>query len=154
MILASPMNFVANHPINKSEEKYFKLNNINTERLCKQHDELVKCLKENGVDCQFLVNDKKLPEQTFVRDTAFFVDDIIFVCNMKEKIRDKETKVVEKLFQGEEYKQYKLIKLKKQIEGGDVVVYGKNVFIGYNPNGNGRTSMGGDWRNKNISRGI
>ena len=109
MILVSPENFFANKPINPAEEKHFLLNDINNKKLCDQHKELLGCLKKHKINYKLLNARKDLPEQTFVRDTSFIIDDKIFICKMRELVRKKETEIVKEYFKTDKYKNYKAL---------------------------------------------
>ena len=109
MLLVSPKNFVADEPINLAEKKHFALNDIDNKKLCIQHNELIEYLKKCNVEFEILEAKKDFPEQTFIRDTAFIIDDKVFICKMKEHVRERETELVKEYFQSNEYKKYNIV---------------------------------------------
>ena len=127
MILCSVDNFKQIEPINKAEEKYFK-QGIDLCKLKKQHETFKKAL---GKHCyqriDIIRDDENCPEQVFVRDVAFKVDNTWCICNMSTHIREKETSFFIEYLQnhGKSFYQFN-----SKIEGGDIIVWKQTIFIG------------------------
>ncbi len=127
MILCDVDNFKAGEPINKAEEKFFK-EGINLEKLKKQHKFFLESLRANITEeIKVIESSIKCPEQVFVRDVAFKVDNTWCLCNMVEKIRQGETNEFAKFLKSRGKSFYKF---KANIEGGDVLVWNQTIFVG------------------------
>lgn len=127
MILCDVNNFKLVKPINKAEEKYFE-EGINLEKLKKQHNFFVENLHKNiSEEIKVIESSAQCPEQVFVRDVAFKVDNIWCICNMAEKIRQNETAEFQKFLKSRGKSFYKF---KSKIEGGDVLVFSQTIFVG------------------------
>ncbi len=85
IFVCKPDKFVKGKPININEKKSFK-GTIDVEKLKQQHENMCNVLSKYD-DVKFAEMEDGLPKQTFVRDTAFFLDDKIFGCKMKENVR-------------------------------------------------------------------
>lgn len=119
--LCSPKNFFKSEPINVNEKKSFR-KEIDNKKLIAQHKQLCDVLKKY-TNITIIPSNKAMPEQTFMRDIAFFLEGKSFRCKMKENIRSAEP---EKL---QEYIKFDH-KFKTTIEGGDVVSSDEEVFVG------------------------
>ena len=122
LIMCHPKNFKLIHPINKSEEKYFK-KGIDKDLLIKQFENCYQCLKEKS-DIILLDPHPLLPEQVFTRDVAIKINDKFYAAKMATSIRQNEVEQIGK----------KVALLQNDfgfIEGGDVVSNNKITFIGY-----------------------
>lgn len=127
MILCDVDNFKVTEPINKAEEKYFK-EGIDLGKLKRQHNFFVESLRANiSEEIKIIKSSKKCPEQVFVRDVAFKVDNDWCICNMGEKIRQGETAEFINFLKSCGKKFYKF---KSKIEGGDVLVFNQTIFVG------------------------
>jgi len=92
----------------------------------KQYNNLVNTLIEQGTKVHFLdLNDS--PSQLFARDIGFVIDDILFISNMTDPARKSEIEGLVALT-----KEYNLKHhiMKNNVEGGDILVHDKQVFIG------------------------
>lgn len=127
MILCDVNSFKAIEPINKAEEKYFK-EGIDFQKLKKQHKLFVDSLHANiSEEIRVLESSESCPEQVFVRDVAFKIDNTWCICNMATKIRQGETDEFIKFLKSCNKSFYRF---KSNIEGGDVLVWNQTIFVG------------------------
>ncbi|WP_108670389.1 dimethylarginine dimethylaminohydrolase family protein [Peribacillus acanthi] len=127
VLLCPPVFMQISEVINETQKHYVQ-ENINVEIALKQHDEFVNVLKEHQVEVFFLPALPDYPEQVFTRDIGFTIGKKVFVSEMGCNIRKGEELILKKWL-----KQYKFSHLeltKERIEGGDVLVDGKNLYIG------------------------
>ncbi len=101
---------------------------FNRKLAVKQHKHFVKALKENGVNIVNLRQRKKYPEQVFMRDVGFVIGHIMFVSRLAHDVRTGEEEVLKKWLEKEHLSYYTLIG--DTIEGGDVLIDNKHVYIG------------------------
>ncbi|WP_300347767.1 arginine deiminase family protein [Clostridium sp.] len=98
-----------------------------------QYNNFINLLTREGATIQFL--DPLYGEnQVFTRDVGFVIDDIMFIAKMSNKDRIYETYALKKYITKYHSKIYEM---KNNIEGGDVIIYQKYVFVGVSK----RTSM-------------
>ncbi|WP_017730892.1 dimethylarginine dimethylaminohydrolase family protein [Nafulsella turpanensis] len=97
-----------------------------------------KVLRENGVEVYRPQNLEGV-EQIFTRDIGFVIEDNFFVANMKEPVRQKELEGISGIM--EQLDPSKIIEIPEgaTIEGGDIVLWNKFVFVGQS----GRTNSEG-----------
>lgn len=127
VILCQPQYMTIREVINETQE-HFKNVGIHIERALEQHSELVKTLKENNIDVILLPYHKKYPEQVFTRDIGFTLGQTIFVAKMATDVRSGEEDILKQWLEDEEISYYNLIE--ERIEGGDVVIDGKTIYVG------------------------
>ncbi len=90
-----------------------------------QHSNFLKLLESKGIELIFPKNIKDATDQIFTRDIGFVIGDTFYYSSMGDEIRKIEQAGIEHL----NFSKSK--KLKKGIvEGGDVIVDGKNIFVG------------------------
>lgn len=134
MILCDVNNFRMIEPINKAEEKYFK-EGIDFDKLKRQHNIFVKKIRDEiSSELKVIKSAIDCPEQVFVRDVAFKLDNTWCICNMAKGFRQKESNEFIKFLAGLGKKYYKF---KSTIEGGDVIIWNQTIFVGIGS----RTSM-------------
>lgn len=115
-----PCNLQITGGINSETEK------INKNIVSKQYNNLINTLIELGVKVQFLdINDS--PSQVFTKDIGFVIGNIMFICNMKESIRQIEINKLIELCLNKGIKSYHM---KSKVEGGDILVHNNKIFIG------------------------
>nr|WP_289036890.1 arginine deiminase-related protein [uncultured Allobacillus sp.] len=73
-------------------QKHYKSSNIDTALALKQHKQCINILRSEGVEVIELSPKPRLNEQGFTRDTAFVIDDELFVASMSEEVRQDKTK--------------------------------------------------------------
>jgi N-dimethylarginine dimethylaminohydrolase len=127
VVLCQPQYMEIRDVINETQ-KHFKNEGIHIETALKQHSELVKTLKDHGVDVILLPYHKKYPEQVFTRDIGVTIGQTIFVTHMANDLRKGEENVLKQWLDDEEISYFNL--LEDLIEGGDVVIDRDTVFVG------------------------
>lgn len=117
--------FIMCYPCNFKLRK-FSLIRINYKKMINQYNEFINLLINEGSKIQFL-NCVYGPNQVFIRDVGFVIDDILFISKMTHKKRGKETKALKEYIKNKNIKTYKM---KNFIEGGDVLIYNDYIFVG------------------------
>jgi N-dimethylarginine dimethylaminohydrolase len=113
--------------INDVQKKY-KDENINIERALDQHHDFVAKMRAEGIDVITLPANASYPEQVFTRDIGFTLGNQTFVSEMASSIRQGEETVLEKWLDEHHVPFQKLSQ--SHIEGGDVIIDGKTIYIG------------------------
>lgn len=127
VIVCQPKYMEIAEVINEVQEEYAE-ENINRLKAMEQHRAFTDALSENGVIVYMLPPGKTKPEQVFTRDIGFTIGDRLFLSEMASEIRQGEEKVLSKWLLENRLPFEKLCN--KEIEGGDVIINGKNVFVG------------------------
>ncbi|WP_078546491.1 dimethylarginine dimethylaminohydrolase family protein [Litchfieldia alkalitelluris] len=127
VVLCKPEYMTIRDVINDTQ-KHFKNEGIHIEKALEQHDQFVKTLRNHGVDVILLDPLSKFPEQVFTRDIGFTLGETIFVADMAADIRKGEEDILKKWLETEGISYFNLIG--DRIEGGDVIIDRKKVFIG------------------------
>ncbi|WP_202077434.1 dimethylarginine dimethylaminohydrolase family protein [Caldalkalibacillus salinus] len=127
VVLCQPQYMTIRDVINETQSKY-KDEGIDIDRAVEQHTKLVKTLREHDVDVILLPYHKKYPEQVFTRDIGFTLGQTIFVADMAHEVREGEEDVLKLWLEDENIPYYNLIG--DEIEGGDVIIDGENVYVG------------------------
>ncbi|MGE6259734.1 dimethylarginine dimethylaminohydrolase family protein [Heyndrickxia sporothermodurans] len=135
VILCQPQYMSIREVINETQE-HFKNEGIHIEIALKQHYELVETLKKYNIDVILLPYHKKYPEQVFTRDIGFTLGQTIFVAEMASDVRKGEQDVLKQWLEDEEISYYNLVD--HLIEGGDVIIDQKTIYIGLS----NRTNIG------------
>ncbi|TCK92803.1 N-dimethylarginine dimethylaminohydrolase [Natranaerovirga hydrolytica] len=127
VIVCDPKYMTIREVINETQ-KHYKEDNISIDIAMKQHKKFVELLKEQNVEVINLPSLKKYHEQVFTRDIGFVIGEIIFVANMANEARIGEEDILKNYLEGDVISYYNLIG--DQIEGGDVLIDGRNIYIG------------------------
>ena len=127
VLMCQPQYMTIREVINETQE-HFKDEGIHIECALDQHNELIKTLRDHGVEVILLPYHKKYPEQVFTRDIGFTLGQTIFVAEMASEVRKGEENVLKQWLEDEEISYYNLIG--DRIEGGDVVIDREMVYIG------------------------
>jgi N-dimethylarginine dimethylaminohydrolase len=127
VIVCQPHYMEIRDVINETQ-RHFKDEGIHIERAVEQHDVLVKTLRNNGIEVILLPYHKKYPEQVFTRDIGFTLGQTIFVAQMASDVRKGEEDVLKQWLEDEEISYYNL--LGDLIEGGDVLIDQKTIYVG------------------------
>jgi N-dimethylarginine dimethylaminohydrolase len=120
-------------------QNHFKNLDMNTDLAVEQHRQLVKTLHNNGIDVVLLPHHKKFPEQVFTRDIGFTLGQTSFVAKMASKVRNGEDDVLKQWLDIEEISYYNL--LGDHIEGGDVIIDGKTIYVGLSNRTNEKAAL-------------
>ena len=127
VIVCEPQFMAIDEIINDVQKKY-KNDNINIDRALTQHHDFVAKMREEGVDVITLPANASFPEQVFTRDIGFTLGNQTFVSEMASSIRQGEETVLQKWLDTHHVPFQKLAQ--NHIEGGDVIIDGKTIFIG------------------------
>lgn len=134
VVVCSPHYMEIVDVINDVQKKYVS-QNINQSLAITQHENFVNTLQQAGVDVIHLTPNKNFPEQVFTRDIGFALGTHMFVSAMANPIRQGEEHVLA-TWLDENETTYRNI-TGHPIEGGDVLIDGRYVYIGISD----RTSM-------------
>jgi N-dimethylarginine dimethylaminohydrolase len=126
VIVVSPRYMYIDKPINETQKEFMK-ENIHMETAMEQHNKFVSVLKENGVEVIYLGTKEGLYEQVFTRDIGFCLGDNLFVATMGNDVRKKEETVISNWLK---QNQYRFDRMTSSIEGGDVIIDGKTIWVG------------------------
>jgi len=134
VVVCSPHYMEIVDVINDVQKKYVS-QNINQSLAITQHQNFVNTLQQAGVDVIHLTPNKNFPEQVFTRDIGFALGNQMFVSAMANPIRQGEEHVLATWLDANKT-DYRNI-TGHPIEGGDVLIDGRYVYIGISD----RTSM-------------
>ena len=127
VVLCEPRYMEIKEVINDVQKKYIE-DNIDHSLAISQHQQFEQTLRNAGVEVIKLQPSKEDPEQVFTRDIGFTLGNRLFISKMANPIRQGEEKVLAE-WMNEHNISYKKLS-NASIEGGDVIVDGKRVFIG------------------------
>ncbi len=127
-VLVCPPAFMKIEEAINETQKHFLKDNIDQEKAMEQHKAFIQLLHEHGADVVQLPPISAYPEQVFTRDIGFTIGDTVFVSSMGTEMRDGEESILLEWLR-ESGVPHKKIKT-SSIEGGDVVVDGKTVWVG------------------------
>lgn len=119
-LVAYPCNLQVTEDVNSSTEKVDK--NIASN----QYNNLINALIDLDVKVQFLDLNNG-PSQVFTKDIGFTIEDILFISNMTESVRQTE---INELIRFSSNKNIKVHHMKSKVEGGDILIHNNKIFIG------------------------
>jgi len=93
-----------------------------------QHHEYVQALAALGCDVKELPAETDLPDSVFVEDTAFILDEVAVITRPGADSRKPETESIIRALTP--YLPLVHVTEPASVDGGDVLVLGKNIFIG------------------------
>ena len=114
--------------INECELTHLIREPIDVERARLQHSAYEQALAGAGCEIVRLDEAADLPDSVFVEDTAIVFDEVAIVTRPGAETRRRETAPVAEVLR--RYRPVRLIEAPATIDGGDVVVAGRVVFIG------------------------
>src|SRR5258706_1990477 len=100
----------------------------------RQHKEYVKALSQLGCQLIELPEEPNLPDSVFVEDTAFILPEVAVITRPGADSRKPETKTVAEALA--HYRSLVHVTEPSTIDGGDVLVLGKNIYIGLSTRSN------------------
>ncbi|MBB6601056.1 hypothetical protein HW432_02030 [Bacillus pumilus] len=127
VLLCSPIYMEIKQIINETQ-KHFARENISQMKAIAQHKQLIQTLKDHQVRPIMLPANDRFPEQVFTRDIGFTIGHTLFVSSMAAPVRQGEEQLLKEWAQGNGLKTVTLTN--GTIEGGDVLVDQKRVFVG------------------------
>ena len=101
---------------------------IDLDRARRQHDASVEALRGLGVIVESLPVEDALADSVFVEDTALVFDELAVITRPGAMSRRPETTAVAAALEAHRTLQY--ISAPGTLDGGDVVVHGKSVWVG------------------------
>lgn len=107
---------------------------IDHERACAQHGAYVNLLAALGCALRPLPPAPDLPDSVFVEDTAVVLDELAIVTRPGSASRRAETATVDPVLR--EYRQVRVVTAPGTLDGGDVLVAGRQIFIGLSSRSN------------------
>lgn len=127
VLLCSPIYMEIKQIINETQ-KHFARANISQMKAIAQHKQLIQSLKNHQVRPIMLPANDRFPEQVFTRDIGFTVGHTLFVSSMAAPVRQGEEQLLKEWAQ--EYGLKTVSLTNGTIEGGDVLVDQRRVFVG------------------------
>jgi dimethylargininase len=119
---------------NECEITHIERTPIDLEIARAQHEEYVRALKSLGCDVVELPAEPDLPDSVFVEDTAFILPEVAVITRPGANSRKPETESIIRALAPLK----KLVRLNEPatLDGGDVLVLGKRIFIGLSTRSN------------------
>jgi dimethylargininase len=99
-----------------------------------QHHEYVNALKKLGCDVLELPAEVDLPDSVFVEDTAFILPETAVITRPGADSRKPETESIIRALSP--HKELIHVREPATIDGGDVLVLGKNIYVGLSTRSN------------------
>ena len=109
---------------------------INYEKACSQLEQYCELLGRWGVDFMPVAASDSHPDCCFVQDTAVVLDEVCVIASMGAVTRQGEVSEVEKLIAP--FRNIRRIYSPATLDGGDVVQFGKRLFVGLSTRTNAR----------------
>jgi dimethylargininase len=123
--------------IERCELTHLEPEAINIDVAEEQHGRYEKCLAKLGCDVQSLPSEPDLPDSVFVEDTAVVVEELALLTRPGAESRRREIPSIAEVLS--QYRHLAHIVEPGTVDGGDVLVLDRNVFIGLS----GRTNEEG-----------
>jgi dimethylargininase len=101
---------------------------IDLDRARAQHREYEDALRAAGYEVERLAADGEMPDSVFIEDTALVFDELAVITRPGAESRRPETAAVANALS--RYRTLKHIEPPGTLDGGDVVVIGRHVFVG------------------------
>jgi len=99
-----------------------------------QHDSYVRALKELGCAVLELPAEADLPDSVFVEDTAVILPEVALITRPGADSRKPETDSIIHMLKP--YRELVFIESPATVDGGDVLVVGKNIYVGMSTRSN------------------
>ena len=114
--------------LSECELTHLDRKSINISKTEEQHHQYENALKKMGYSIHRIPETPKLPDGVFVEDTAVVFDELAIITRPGAESRRPETESMADILK--EYRELHYIMCPGTIDGGDVLVLGKNVYIG------------------------
>jgi len=101
---------------------------IDLEAAMRQHESYEQCLVDLGCELLRLPAGQEMPDSVFVEDTAIVLDHCAVIARPGAESRRQETQAVAEVLGG--YRTLFHINTPGTIDGGDVLVIGRNLYVG------------------------
>jgi dimethylargininase len=119
---------------NECEITHIDRSPINVELACAQHHEYVKALASLGCRVIELPAETDLPDSVFVEDAAFILPEVAVITRPGADSRKPETETIIRALSP--YLPLVHVTEPATIDGGDVLVLGKHIYIGISTRSN------------------
>ncbi|MFJ7468524.1 dimethylarginine dimethylaminohydrolase family protein [Peribacillus frigoritolerans] len=127
VIVCEPHYMEIREIINETQ-KEFQEENIDQALALEQHVKFTKALEHEGIEVIKLPPQFTYPEQVFTRDIGFTLGETVYVAELATGIRQGEEQILKSWLETNGISYFNL--LKNHIEGGDVLIDGKTIYIG------------------------
>ena len=107
---------------------------INLDIARAQHQRYALALKDAGCEVIELPAEADLPDSVFVEDTAFILPEVAVITRPGAESRRSETESISHAL--ETYRELLFIQAPGTVDGGDVLVLGKDIFVGMSTRSN------------------
>lgn len=114
--------------LSECELTHLERHPIDISKAIEQHHEYENALKKMGYTIRRLPKTPELPDGVFVEDTAVVFDELAIITRPGAESRRPETESMAEVLK--EYRELHFIKDPGTLDGGDVLVLGKSVYIG------------------------
>ena len=119
---------------NECEITHIERTPIDLEIARVQHHEYVAALKQLGCTVVELPAEADLPDSVFVEDTAFILPEVAVITRPGADSRKPETESITRALSP--YLELIRVRAPATLDGGDVLVLGKNIYIGQSTRSN------------------
>lgn len=128
--MCPPTHFSIVEPTNHMQWLYYSdgLPQPDPVLMTRQHEQLVRVLREEGVEVELLPSVPSLPYQHATRDVGVVIGDTIVLSSLRERTRRLEAQVAEPVLA--RYKLGIVLPAAGWVEGGDVIVDGERLWVG------------------------
>lgn len=99
-----------------------------------QHENYCGTLESFGIELLRISTDESLPDCCFTEDVAIVLDEMAIITNPRMKSRSGEREEMEKALHP--YRKMVRLEAPAYLDGGDVVVIGKKIFVGLSERSN------------------
>jgi len=107
---------------------------INLALANRQHAAYCDALRACGADVTTLDVNRALPDCVFIEDTAIVLDEVAVMMSPGAESRRPEPAGIEPVLR--QYRRVEHVRLPATVDGGDVVVNGRDVYVGQSPRTN------------------
>jgi len=123
--------------IGRCELTHLERREIDVARAAAQHETYERCLERLGCRVVSLPAEPEMPDSVFVEDTAVVLEELAVMTRPGAEARRTETASVAAVLA--EYRRLVVIKPPATLDGGDVLVLDRRVFVGLS----GRSNLDG-----------
>lgn len=120
--------------LEQGERTYVEHGAIDIALARRQHGAYEDALRTCGATVVRLDANRDLPDCVFVEDTAIVLDEVAVMMSMGAETRRAEPPAIESALR--EYRRIERVELPATIDGGDVVLCGRTLFVGESPRTN------------------
>jgi dimethylargininase len=120
--------------LEQGERTYVEHGAIDVALARRQHGAYEDALRACGARVVRLAANRELPDCVFVEDTAIVLDEVAVMMSMGAETRRAEPPAIEAALR--DYRQIERVELPATIDGGDVVLSGRTLFVGESPRTN------------------